>query len=502
MLAEWLESMNLTAADLTNYIVYAAIAVVTLIGVMKCLLPLYGSTHAMRRAIRHLQDDAGNTDGGRPVWQDPRFVGKRLKGCWQRFLQNAVQLDHRGLPCNVEDYINDDTVAHGPGNAQLAELIPSLLTSLGILGTFMGMTQGLSGLDVSSTETMMKGISNLINGMQFAFGTSVAGVSCSLIFNMLCRIAQGSCYRAIDDFTESFTQLAMQRPLDNDVQLICQNQDRNHLLNTVTDQISSQLSSSIEMAIGRAMQPVAQSMDSFLIGATRGQVEGVQRIVNQFIDRMNISLNGQFLALGKTLSDVNQHQQLTMDRLNDSMAVAGSIVQEATRLQGISRDVLAQYEKYLSELTTARQRDEHFETDSARLLAAMQQSCEKQQALLATMQKSEKDLQEALARYAAAERDGVSGMKDSTAELRAAGDTLSDKCSDFVQQAATGLTDALSGFEKSMRDLLEALTARIDSLEKPGDSAAVTAELAGLQKAVTRLQESLEVPSAQPEDKE
>ena len=30
----------------------------------------------MRRAIRHLQDDAGNTDGGRPVWQDPRFVGK------------------------------------------------------------------------------------------------------------------------------------------------------------------------------------------------------------------------------------------------------------------------------------------------------------------------------------------------------------------------------------------------------------------------------------------
>ena len=78
-------------------------------------------------------------------------MGRRLKGCWLRFLQNAEQLDCRGLPCNVEDYINDDTVTHGPGNATLAELIPSLLTSLGILGTFMGMTSGLSGLDPSTS---------------------------------------------------------------------------------------------------------------------------------------------------------------------------------------------------------------------------------------------------------------------------------------------------------------------------------------------------------------
>ena len=111
-------------------------------------------------------------------------MGKRLKGSWLRFLQNAQQLDRRGLPCNVEDYINDDTVTHGPGNAQLAELIPSLLTSLGILGTFIGMTQGLAGLRTSSTEEMMNGIQTLIAGMRFAFGTSVAGVSCSLIFNI------------------------------------------------------------------------------------------------------------------------------------------------------------------------------------------------------------------------------------------------------------------------------------------------------------------------------
>ena len=125
-------------ANVVDIIVYAAIALVTLIGVFKCLLPLRTTTHALRRAIRRLQQDAGNHQGT-PVWQEKRFMGNRLKGSWLRFLQNAEQLDRRGLPCNVEDYINDDTVTHGPGNATLAELIPGLLTSLGILGTFMGM---------------------------------------------------------------------------------------------------------------------------------------------------------------------------------------------------------------------------------------------------------------------------------------------------------------------------------------------------------------------------
>ena len=172
-------------------------------------------------------------------------MGRRLRGSWLRFLQNAEQLDRRGLPCNVEDYINDDTVTHGPGNAQLAELIPGLLTSLGILGTFMGMMRGLGGLDFSDAENIIDGIPTLLTGMQFAFGTSVAGVSCSIVFNMLNRVMQGSSYRAIDDFVECFTSLAMQRPLDNDVQLICQNQDSNHMLSSLTDSLPGQMAGAI-----------------------------------------------------------------------------------------------------------------------------------------------------------------------------------------------------------------------------------------------------------------
>ena len=47
--------------DLADYVVYAAIAVVTLIGLFKCLIPLWSTTHAMRVAIKRLeeQDEIG-----------------------------------------------------------------------------------------------------------------------------------------------------------------------------------------------------------------------------------------------------------------------------------------------------------------------------------------------------------------------------------------------------------------------------------------------------------
>ena len=215
------------AAGITDFFVYLAIALVMITGIVKCVLPVSRSARRLRRGIRLLETSGGE---GRPVWQDVLFLGKEIQGPWRRFLVNAEQLDQRGLNCNVEDYINDDTVIYAVGHAQLAEIVPSLLTSLGILGTFIGLMNGLSGLKLDNAAQTMESIPQLIGGMTFAFTTSIAGVTCSLLFNMLNRMAFGSAVRAIDDFNDAFTDLVMQKPLDDSVQLICQqaSQSRAH----------------------------------------------------------------------------------------------------------------------------------------------------------------------------------------------------------------------------------------------------------------------------------
>ncbi len=360
--------------DLADYIVYGAIAVVTLIGFLKCLLPLWNTTGALRRAIRKLQDHAGST--GKPIWQEASFMGRRMRGSWLRFLQNAEQLDRRGLPTNVEDYINDDTVTHSHGNATLAELIPNLLTSLGILGTFMGLSRGLSSLNFADATQLIAGIPNLLSGMRFAFGTSVAGISCSLVFNMLNRISQGSSYRAIDDFVSSFTQLAMSRPLDNDVQLICQNQDRNHMLSGINETLADRLAENVGLAITRAMDPVSASMDRFIVGATRNQIEGVNRIVGRFLEEMNRSLGSQFTSLGATMDAVSNSQTLAARQAEETLRSAGGIVRDAQTLRQLTEETLTKFDAYVAEMKQNRERDEGFDRRAAELMAKMEKQNE------------------------------------------------------------------------------------------------------------------------------
>ena len=358
--------------DLADYLVYGAIAVVTLIGFFKCLLPLWRTTSSLRRAISRLQAEAGQTTD-KPVWQTSGFVGKRLRGTWLRFLQNAEQLDRRGLPTNVEDYINDDTVTHGPGNASLAELIPSLLTSLGILGTFMGLSRGLSSLNFADSAKLVEGIPVLLEGMRFAFGTSVAGISCSIVFNMLNRISQGSSYRAIDDFVTSFTQLAMSRPLDNDVQMIILNQDRNYMLQGINDTLVDRLADNVGRSITRAMTPVSDSMDRFIIGATRNQIDGVNHIVARFLDEMDRSLGNQFSAMAGAMDAVTQNQILAARQTGETVSSAQGIVDNARSLQEMTNHILDKFDAYMSGINQVREHDENYEKRTAELLNRMQQ---------------------------------------------------------------------------------------------------------------------------------
>ncbi len=484
--------------NLANWLVYGAIAGVTLIGVFKCLVPLYATTHAMRRAIRSLEEHAGVSER-QPIWQESGFMGKRLRGSWLRFLQNAEQLDHRGLPCNVEDYINDDTVTHGPGNAQLAELIPTLLTSLGILGTFMGMVQGLSGLDISNSANMMEGIRQLLEGMGYAFGTSVAGVSCSLVFNMLNRIAQGASYRAVDEFTESFTQLAMQRPLDNDVQLICQNQDRNKLLGEVTENVSGRMASSIELAVGRALSPVAVSMDRFLMNATQSQIDAVARISDTFVQRMNAALNESYLQLGRTLAEVNRQEEISLQRLSMTLDAAQNITEDVGRLHGVSGEVISGFERYIAELSAARTRDERFEQNAVSLLGSMQAAAQDQSTLIATLRREQNALREAMTQFGRSTSETLTairaaGEQDSGAMQRA-GEAVSASCNAFAQQVEA-VSRSLTGFDESIRALSKLMADRAASLPADGTSGETAEKLGAIQSALSGIQATLEKASA------
>ena len=65
---------------------------------------------------------------------------------------------------------------------RFVENAPTLMTSLGIIGTFLGIVIGLIGFDVNQIDAS---IPMLLEGLKTAFLTSVVGMICAVIFKAL-----------------------------------------------------------------------------------------------------------------------------------------------------------------------------------------------------------------------------------------------------------------------------------------------------------------------------
>lgn len=349
---------TLASTNLYDWLIYGAIALVTLTGLFKCIYPVLRNSILLNRGVAKLE--RSTVAGERPVWREARFLGRSLRPDWQRFLLNAGQLDMRGMPCDTSDYINEDTVVDKPGHARLAELIPSLLTSLGILGTFIGLMEGLTSVNFSDAEGTIQSIPLLLSGMRFAFATSVAGISCSLAFNMTYRISVGRAYRALDSFEEAFYELAMPRPLTPDVQLMCQKQDEDERMARLAESVGSRMAASLEMAVGRAMSPLTQSLDTFIQGATQEQMEGVKHIVGQFVKQLNISLSGQLDSLGDVMRKVGQDQLQTQHDLMNTLETAKAMTEDAHGMQQACSEIADQMQAWCEEVRQGQ--EERYQT--------------------------------------------------------------------------------------------------------------------------------------------
>ena len=83
----------------------------------------------------------------------------------------------------IEDAVSTQAVAAKYKlNVRLMQAVPSILTSMGILGTFVGLSYSVLNFDTSSSESIRASIETLLAGMGTAFFTSVAGMFFSLLY--------------------------------------------------------------------------------------------------------------------------------------------------------------------------------------------------------------------------------------------------------------------------------------------------------------------------------
>lgn len=122
---------------------------------------------------------------------------------------DAMEKNQEGIG-DVEDYINEDEIDLHV-HKKILEMAPDIFTSLGILGTFIGLVWGLKSFEPSSYETMTTSVSALVDGIKVAFLTSIYGIAFALIYSSGMKSVIPEWMRSFRDFWRDFIFMYFRR---------------------------------------------------------------------------------------------------------------------------------------------------------------------------------------------------------------------------------------------------------------------------------------------------
>ena len=144
---------------------------------------------------------AGQTDEADTLFHD-KALGHQLR-LYCEDTAALVSTDGDKRRFDIEDYFHPDLLDE-LGNTRMCEHICSSMTALGILGTFIGLQNGIAHFKPGDLDAIEHSITRLIDGMSVAFETSIVGIILSLLLGILMHLVRSHSQKQLDSFTDFF----------------------------------------------------------------------------------------------------------------------------------------------------------------------------------------------------------------------------------------------------------------------------------------------------------
>ncbi|MEC2072480.1 MotA/TolQ/ExbB proton channel family protein [Alkalihalophilus marmarensis] len=241
----------------------------------------------------------------------------KLRELWNRYERRSKDKkeDER---IQVEPFFGFDVMIHHMGYRSLLDLMSGLHISVGVLGTFIGLSAGLSMLEMDGgSEVLSQGITGLISGMEVAFYTSVFGVALSLLWTLI---------------DKSFIQKSIEDKVDWHAEKL------DYLLNTDDE----------ELFLNR-LEKVTKSQADHMKTLLTDAFESAMKPVVQSFQQSNQQLQDQFSNLHTTIDSQSKilEEQLRITK-NNGQDLSEQIVNQVT---GGTQEKIGQFSDLLTQST-------------------------------------------------------------------------------------------------------------------------------------------------------
>lgn len=214
---------------------------------------------------------------------------------------------------DVEDFINEEEIDLHI-HRRLLEMVPDILTSLGILGTFVGLVWGLKNFNPNDYAAMTSSVASLVEGIKVAFLTSIYGIALSIVYTYGMKSEYSSLTENLQGFLDRFHAYVMPTAENESRNLLVSSQKiQTEAMNKMAEQFSVQMADSFEKVITPTFQKMNDSLDMLVTSVTRCQQDAVKEILDGFMKEMHSSFQLQFRDFNEALNQLKKAQKENAD---------------------------------------------------------------------------------------------------------------------------------------------------------------------------------------------
>lgn len=357
------------------------------------------------------------------------------------------------------------------GRAQrFLENAPTLMTSMGIIGTFLGIFIGLVGFDVNQIDAS---IPTLLEGLKTAFFTSVVGMIAAVIFKSLdaCWLADrrepegvaqdatpGQFLQAIEESNTHLIDVRDALAKDSDTSLVGVVQRmRSDLKDRADDEAKGR--EVFQTQLFKEMQNFAELLSK---SATEAVIEALKEVIQDFNKNLTEQFGDNFKRLDESVKKLVTWQaqyMLQLEAMSDQYREGVKAIDMTRASVSEISDKTASIPTHMAELHSVVETNQHQIAELERHLQAFVQMREKAQEAIPVIDKHLNDVGENLSDAANNMKvvmlEGATSFKDSVQQTNTAMQTLANDIHGHSQQVSESLSEAAATLESTSRQAMQ-----------------------------------------------
>jgi hypothetical protein len=278
---------------------------------------LFRRWHSYRRRFQRLTDPLllEAAQGGEVDISLVNRVGeilscdKLVEHGWREFNETLVREDteHGTRVYNTrkaEDFFSEDEIVSGSMNPRFFRAVPGLLTSIGLLATFIAILLGLG--EVHYTDKGIEGIQPFINALSAKFAASVIALICAISFTFAETAVLQRAHMAYLKFCQALDSVFPRKTAED--LLVSLKRDAAEQL-AAFQHFNTDLSARFRDGVAEGLGPVLQSISKGLTSLTGERDENItvllERLTQEFRTAMSQSAGVEFQQISATMKEAS-----------------------------------------------------------------------------------------------------------------------------------------------------------------------------------------------------